>query len=457
METSEKKKIGLIGAILMGIGCIIGSGIFGTLPTVANQYGAGVVWALLGAAVVVIINSLTSMYTASALPSTAANFLWSEKLLHPYVGIFVAISSLLLPTMVSLFGVLFSDYFLQLFPSLNVSSTAVSVGLLVVFTAVAWFGNKTSVTASNIMVILLMLAIFLYVVLGLPNIDAENLTFGDIINPGVSISSLGAAIGVLRSSLAGASSVYQLADDIKNPERTVPIALAVCPLLVAIIYILMAVVTIGVVPAAEVTTLADVASHFMSPALYTFFIVGGPICGIITSLVPVALSCVAMVEYSARSRLFPAFLAKRNKHGTAYWSLALVMGIAIAICATGATFGVVMTIFSVVNTVSGLPLGLAPILAYRKYPKCCRNCSVKIGPVLMGIISVVMLIISVYLCAEMLVTLDWVSITGIVAVYGVGVIYTIVRIRYLKANGVDLLDDMKKPFEPWEERERSYQ
>ena len=49
------------------------------------------------------------------------------------------------------------------------------------------------------------------------------------------------------------------------------------------------------------------------------------------------------------------------------------------------------------------------------------------------------------------------SITGIVAVYGVGVIYTIVRIRYLKANGVDLLDDMKKPFEPWEERERSYQ
>ena len=74
-----------------------------------------------------------------------------------------------------------------------------------------------------------------------------------------------------------------------------------------------------------------------------------------------------------------------------------------------------------------------------------------------ALIFVVMLIISVYLCAEMLVTLDWVSITGIVAVYGVGVIYTIVRIRYLKANGVDLLDDMKKPFEPWEERERSYQ
>ena len=40
----EKKKIGLIGALLMGIGCIVGSGIFGSLPTVANEYGAGLVF-----------------------------------------------------------------------------------------------------------------------------------------------------------------------------------------------------------------------------------------------------------------------------------------------------------------------------------------------------------------------------------------------------------------------------
>ena len=57
----EKKKIGLIGALLMGIGCIIGSGIFGTMPTVANEYGPGIVWALLGAAFVVILRSLALM------------------------------------------------------------------------------------------------------------------------------------------------------------------------------------------------------------------------------------------------------------------------------------------------------------------------------------------------------------------------------------------------------------
>ena len=195
----EKKKIGLIGALLMGIGCIIGSGIFGTMPTVAAEYGPAIVYALLGAALVVILRAMSLLYTSSALPTTAAQFMWASKLFHPVLGAFVSISSLLMPTMVSLFGVLFADYFLQLIPGLNISATASSVGLLVVFAIVAWFGNKTSVTVSNVMVVLLLLAIFLYVALGIPNIDAENVTFGEIIRPGIGLSTIAAAVGVLTT------------------------------------------------------------------------------------------------------------------------------------------------------------------------------------------------------------------------------------------------------------------
>lgn len=453
----EKKKIGLIGALLMGIGCIIGSGIFGTMPTVANEYGPGIVWALIGAAFVVILRSLALMYTSSALPTTASQFMWASKLLHPCAGVFVSISSLLMPTMVALFGVLFSDYFLQLIPGLNVSGSAVSVGLLLVFTIVAWFGNKTSVTVSNVMVALLLIAIFLYVVLGIPNIDADNVTFGEIIWPGIGLSSIGAAVGVLTSSLSGASSVSQLANDIKNPERNVPIALALCPLLVAVIYVLMAIVTIGVVPYAEVQTLAQVAEHFMSPALLTFFIVGGPICGIITSLVPVALSCVALVEFSAKAKVFPEIFAKQNKHGTAYWSLVLVMAIAIGICATGATFGVVMTIFSFCNTFAELPNTISPVLAHRKYPKCCDNSPVKMPFVLAQVLSVITFVICVYLCVQMALTLDLSAVVGIFAVYIVGFIYFYFRVKYLKGKGIDLMAEMRTPFAEWEEKESSYQ
>ncbi len=86
----EKKKIGLLGAILMGIGCIVGSGIFGTLPTVANEYGAGVVWALIGAAAVVVLRALASTYSSAALPASGSQFLWAAKLMHPIAGAFVS-------------------------------------------------------------------------------------------------------------------------------------------------------------------------------------------------------------------------------------------------------------------------------------------------------------------------------------------------------------------------------
>lgn len=456
MEQKEKKKIGLIGAILMGIGCIVGSGIFGTMPTVAAEYGPAIVYALLGAAVVVILRAMSLLYTSAALPTTAAQFVWASKLFHPAVGAFISINSLLMPTMVSLFGVLFADYFLQLFPGIGLSGNAAAVILLVVFAIVAWFGNKTSVTVSNIMVVLLLIAIFLYIALGIPNIDSDNITFGEIIRPGIGLSTIAAAIGVLTSSLSGASSVAQLANDIKRPERNVPIALALCPLFVAVVYILMAVVTIGVVPYAEVKTLADVASNFMSPALLTFFIVGGPICGIITSLVPVALACVALVEYSARMKVFPEVLAKRNKHGTAYWSLVVVMGIAIAICATGATFGVIMTIFSFCNTFSEIPNTLTPILAHRKYPKTCDNSPAKMPYPLAFVIAIVTALICAYLSVEMLLTLDLGAIIGIIAVYVIGFIYFFFRVKYLKGKGVDLIAEMRAPYEPWEEKERSY-
>lgn len=306
------------------------------------------------------------------------------------------------------------------------------------------------------MVALLMIAIILYIVLGLPNIDAENVTFGEIIRPGIGISSLAAAIGVLTSSLSGASSVSQIADDVKNPGKTVPLALVICPLIVAVVYILMAVVTIGVIPSAEVESLSQVASHFMSPALLTFFIIGGPICGIITSLVPVALACVALFEFSAREKVYPAILAKKNKHGVAYWSLFIVMAIAIGICATGATFGVVMTVFSFCNTISELPNALSPLFAHRKYPKCCDHSSVKMGVKAAQGLALFTCAVCLYLSVQMALTLDLKTVALILAVYVIGYIYFFVRAKYLKGKGVDLIEELRKPYAPWEEKEASY-
>lgn len=149
-------------------------------------------------------------------------------------------------------------------------------------------------------------------------------------------------------------------------------------------------------------------------------------------------------------------LAKQNKYGVAYWSLFIVMGIAIAICATGATFGVVMTIFSFCNTLAELPNTLSPMFAYKKYPKCCDNSSVHMNRKVAYVLSVLTFIVCAYLCVQMAATLSGGAVAGILAVFVVGYVYFFFRVKYLKGKGVDLIAEMKAPYQPWEDKEKSY-
>ena len=78
------RKIGLFGCIANGIGAIIGSGIFGTLPEGINAIGAMVIPALLVAAIYTVANMFPNVYASSVIPTSGSFFLYSTKLLHPF-------------------------------------------------------------------------------------------------------------------------------------------------------------------------------------------------------------------------------------------------------------------------------------------------------------------------------------------------------------------------------------
>lgn len=124
----------------------------------------------------------------------------------------------------------------------------------------------------------------------------------------------------------------------------------------------MAVVSLGTMDGDQITTLSDVANQFMSPALVTFFIVGGPLCGVLTSMVPQIMLSVASVEAAAEAEVYPEFLCRRNKHNVPVGILIYVMAFAIICSVTGAGFGVLMTVFSFVNTLSNLMMAPGTLL-----------------------------------------------------------------------------------------------
>lgn len=64
-KTETRKKIGLLGCIGTGIGAIIGSGIFGSLPTVINDIGTGIVLALLATIIYTLAKTIPNVYLSS--------------------------------------------------------------------------------------------------------------------------------------------------------------------------------------------------------------------------------------------------------------------------------------------------------------------------------------------------------------------------------------------------------
>ena len=447
------KKLGLLGCIATGIGAIIGSGIFGSLPTVINDIGSGVIMALVCAVIYTLAKMIPNVYVSSVVPTSGSFFVAPTKLIHPIVGMYMAAQNLLQPVLVSVFAVLFSDYFVTLFPALAGHEVIVSVVILIIYGLIAYLGNHTFATVNNIMVVMLLVAMAIYIFVGLPNMNPGQLTLGEVFAPGIKLTTLGAAIAILSSSLAGGAAVSQIADDVKNPRRNIPLALILSPTLVAVIYILMAVVTLGTMPAGELTTLSDVGSGFLSPALLTFFIVGGPICGVLTSMVPVIMLTCAQIQAAADCELFPEAVGRKNKYGVSPIILAFVMLFAVGCAATGSSFGVLMTIFSFVNCLGDMVLCIVPFFLKKKYPHACNHAGFAMPLWLMYALSVFAFIVAAYLSYSALITLSatvWALMGGFVLLF---IIYLFFRVRYLKSKGHDLMNDLKSPYGPGEARE----
>lgn len=448
------KKIGLFGCIANGIGAIIGSGIFGTLPEGINNIGVAVLPAMIVAVIYIIANMFPNVYASSVIPTSGSFFLYTTKLMHPFFGLWMTLQGMLQPALIATFAVMFADYFVVLFPGLSGHEIALGIAILIVFGFLAWLGNHTFASVNNVMVVVMLIAIGVYVVVGVPHIDTTQLSLRDSLGSGMTITSFSATVGLFTSTLSGAGSVSQIADDMKNPRRDIPLTLILAPTIVCVVYMLMAVVTLGAMPGAEVANLADVGEQFLGSGLLTFFIVGGPICGILTSMVPVIMLSCALIQTSADNKVFPNFVARRNKHGVSTVILIFVIGFSVFLVGTGSDFGELMTLFSFVNTACAVPTCLVPFFLRKKYPHACKHTGLRLNVPLVYVLSIFALVVSIYLAITMfieLALLSWIII-GVVVI--ATAIYFFIRLAYIKSRGGDLLADLHAPYAEWEAREQ---
>lgn len=120
---------------------------------------------------------------------------------------------------------------------------------------------------------------------------------------------------------------------------------------------------------------------------------------------------------------------------------------------TGATFGVLMTLFSFANCLGDIVLCIIPFFLRKKYPHACRHAGFTMPLWVLYAMSVFAIVVAAYLSYSALLTLG-ATVGLLLAIFAVVfVAYVLLRIAYLKRQGRDLMAELKAPYTPFEERE----
>lgn len=451
----NKKKLGLFACVITGIGAIIGSGIFGTLPTAINDIGSKTVLALVLATIFELAVMVPIMYASTVLPTRGGFYVMSSKLIHPWAGIGVFIDYMLEPVTVAMYAVLFSDYFCQLVPALADNELAVSLALLLVFGILAYCGNYFFASVNSVAVFALVVVIGLYIYMGLSGVDACDIDIEFALSNGIKLNSMAVVINLFTTCLMGASNLSQIADEIKNPRRNVPLAIVISTLLVSVVYILISIATLKYVGNNDIHDLSEVARKFMPSSLVTVFIICGPILGVLTTLTPVIMSRCSILHMVSKDKLLPQIFTKENTHGVPVFCLAYVMLIAFVMVISGSSFDMLISIVSALGTLINIPICIFPFEINRKYPNAAKHPGFNMNAKFVEIISAIVAVISTYLAVMTFKSLG-IKVWGILLLYVLAILlYVVIRKKFLKAKGIDLMAELAEPLEEWAEREEA--
>lgn len=453
-----KQKMGLFSCILMGIGSIIGASIFASTPIAIKIVGGnGIVLGFLLAAVFVFIRSIPEMLLGSALPATGGSYMYLSRLVHPVLGMLDTFNQLAIGVLkIATMALTFATYFCLLVPSCP--ERVAAVACVVIFTIISCFGLKFSSGVQNICVVILVIALACFIGLGW---GATAVTLGEVISTTVQLSSLWAAMGLLHGSLIGANVLVYSAEEIEDPGKAIPIAYLVSTLFTAVIYAAMGYVTVGVSandgPMAfyEIDNLVTgIADKFMSPGMLVFFIAGGALLAVVTSINSAMMMFSRINFAAARDGFLPKIITKQTSTGAPIASLVFNSTLTVIAILSGYNLEDVIKI----TTIPGLfltPITFLAVFTIKyKYPHAYANSTIKSPHWLNCIMTALAIVLCLVLGWYVFGTMEARHYIMMAVYYGVAVVYTICRIQYLKKQGINIFGKMSEIYQPWEALEQ---
>jgi APA family basic amino acid/polyamine antiporter len=324
-----KRTLSLFDATSVGIGAIIGAGIFVVLGIAVGYAGPAVIVSIVIAGVVALFTALSFAELSSAIPKEGGTYEFAYEVISPFVG-FISGSLWLFGQTVAGTAVSLglASYVVAVFPFFPLKIVAFSAAL--VLTILNLVGMKYSAIVNNILVLTKILILCLFVAIGLFQVNSSNyVPFA----PNGFFGILQGA-GFIFFAYLGFARIAALGEEVANPKKTLPLAILIALATSVTLYLATAFVATGL---QDYRTLAGSGSPIASAASKTgnLTLVGAVTFGALIATVSVLLTNLlglSRVSFAiARNGQFPKSLAKiHSRFGTPYISI-LITGTLMAL------------------------------------------------------------------------------------------------------------------------------
>jgi len=318
--------------VLLVINGVIGSGVFGLPSKTFKEIGVFSIAAFLVCAIAVLIIIICFAEVSSRFEKTGGPYLYAlssfGKLPAFITGWLLLLTrfityAALINLLVTYLSV-FSDWFIL------PSSRIIVIILLTLFLAfINHIGVKDSTRVNNFLTFAKLLPLLLFIIVGFFFIETKNFEIKQ--TPG--FSSFSSTVLLLVFAFGGFESVLVNSGEVKNPEENLPFALLLAALIIAAIYMLVQIVSIGTLPslATSEKPLAEGAGLFMGKAGATIIAVGA-LFSVTGTLNAIMLVGSRLPFAFSEEKQFPKiFSFIHPKYKTPTWSLLLFMIVTIII------------------------------------------------------------------------------------------------------------------------------
>ena len=366
--TGLKRVLGLPEATFICIGYTIGAGVFVFTGIVAKITGPALPLAYGLAVIPVFISMLPIAMLGSVIPTVGGNYRYPSRMVSPglaFVGIWVfALAAFF--GQIPLYAISCANYARAFLP-LPVEISAIL--LLTAFFLINLLGISLAAQIQGVMVLILILALLLYSGKGLFVLDMTH--FQGFMQQGTGNLILGVAL--LTFTYLGANGIIELGGEIRHPGKVIPAALFISFPIITLIYLLVALATVGAVPPATIDQkqpLLEVSRHILGAKGTLFFTFGGAILALTTSLNALFIVGTKSILTIIDDRLLPSFLGKLHpRFGTPYIILTFVWIFSVMGVLTGFSLGTLASYSALGGMMILFPVMIASIFLPRKYPK----------------------------------------------------------------------------------------